>query len=219
MNKFEKQLEKWNKGVLRGAQAKLAKCLQVSTATVALWTTGKRHPSKGYVAKMAQLFHLDIYDVSRLFAPTTLYQSFYTVAPSSSLRDADNIPSQWEQTLQDATVSLPVFSKLPIDYPRHAPTPLARWIMPRNATKGATFLFLLPTKQDPDRLLFIQPYARWENGKKMLCQHGKHYVIAHIKRTAKQCFAYSCNGENIFSLELVPVGIVVREIVNALINA
>ena len=45
MNQFEKQLEKWNNGVLRGAQAKLARILKVSTATVALWTTGKRNPS------------------------------------------------------------------------------------------------------------------------------------------------------------------------------
>ena len=67
MNKFEKQLEKWNGGVLRGAQAKLAKILKVSTATVALWTTGKRHPSKGYAQQMAALFGLDLYGVTRLF--------------------------------------------------------------------------------------------------------------------------------------------------------
>ena len=59
MNKFEKQLEKWNNGVLRGAQAKLAKILNVSTATVAFWATGKRTPSKGYIAQMAQLFGMD----------------------------------------------------------------------------------------------------------------------------------------------------------------
>ena len=67
MNKFEKQLEKWNKGILRGAQAKLAKTLGVSTATTALWTTGKRSPSKGYVEQMAKLFDMDALDVYKLF--------------------------------------------------------------------------------------------------------------------------------------------------------
>ena len=90
MNKFEKQLEKWNKGTLRGAQAKLAKCLRVSTATVAMWATGKRHPSKGFIAKMADLFGLDEYTVARLFS-ANFQQPFIDFSPtrnSYSLRDA-----------------------------------------------------------------------------------------------------------------------------------
>ena len=62
MNKFEKQLEKWNRGVLRGAQARLAKALGVSTATTALWATGKRRPSKGYAEQMARLFGMNAVD-------------------------------------------------------------------------------------------------------------------------------------------------------------
>ena len=119
MNKFEKQLEKWNKGILRGAQSKLAKRLHVSTATVALWTTGQRHPSKGYVAQMAQLFKLDVYDVARLFEHPQIYQPS-TGSNPLGLHETEHVDTRhfthtWPTN--NLTVSLPVFSQLPPSYP------------------------------------------------------------------------------------------------------
>ena len=158
MNKFEKQLEKWNNGILRGAQAKLAKCLQVTTATVALWATGKRHPSKGYIAQMARLFLLDEYSVLRLFTSSNDFPDFYSPTPNRwMLRDEDSSPSI-RTTAAEETVSLPVFTKMPASYPHFLSKDVdSWWTIPASWAPKTRFLFHLPSKNDPGRLLFVEP--------------------------------------------------------------
>ena len=63
MNKFEKQLEKWNNGVLRGAQAKLAKALGVSRQTISSLETGRYNPSIFLAHKIAQYFDATIEEI------------------------------------------------------------------------------------------------------------------------------------------------------------
>lgn len=218
MNRFEKQLEKWNKGILRGAQARLAKLLQVSTATVALWTTGKRHPSKGYVAKMAQLFELDVYDVARLFSPDATYLDTYPAKRPFALYEGNNTSlTRRARPLsgQEAVISLPVFSKLPPHYPHRIPQEAAtHWIVPHQDAKDARFLFRLPCQQDPERLLFIQPCAHWHNKALMLARNGQHYQLAHVQQAHGQLVLLSPAGGDISPQGLTPVGIVVRQVIN-----
>lgn len=206
MNKFEKQLEKWNNGILRGAQSKLAKRLHVSTATVALWATGQRHPSKGYVSKMAHLFKLDVYEVTRLFDPQISYPTTSGTSHPIELHDAKGVenpyfPSNWHSHTN--TVSLPVFTQVPPSFPYYATTDaLEYWVLPTSATQGAQYLFLLPTKDDPIQLLFIKPSKAWVKGRPMLARKKNTYQLISAKCT-KQTFA----------ADLEPVGIIVRQLI------
>ena len=216
MNRFEKQLEKWNNGILRGAQAKLAKCLHVTTATVALWATGKRHPSKGYIAKMSELFSLDEYSVTRLFADTGSYVSnpYFPFSNSSSLCDKDNFdftPTSKPQLNQ--TVSLPVFAKLPPAYPHFISKQVrAWWTMPTREAQNVNFLFLLPTPYDPSRLLFVQARSTWENGKIMLCKSENRYLLVAVTRQNGSWNLKPFEEKASVLTQATPLGVVKRQI-------
>ena len=209
MNNFEKQLEKWNNGVLRGAQAKLAKYLQVTTATVALWATGKRHPSKGYIAQMARLFFLDEYSVARLFSPVSELPKFTTpISNHWMLRDAD-APSQYTFPVREKTVSLPVFSKLPATYPQFLSKEVSYWwTIPAMWAAKTRFLFHLPGKNDPDRLLFVEPCPVWKKGKIMLGKQNRSYTLIQVKYNGTQLVLYSEKGPCISPQQAIPIGIV-----------
>ncbi len=167
MNKFEKQLEKWNHGVLRGAQAKLAKVLGVSTATTALWTTGKRHPSKGYVAQMALLFGMDVYGVLKLFDPRpTLYMDPPLFPQVTALREKDDypyIPPAGQDFAQSNSVRLPFLQTAPQDFDTYDPAwVLEWWSIPRRYAQGALYILRskdagLADAQDDDDLCFVKP--------------------------------------------------------------
>ncbi len=168
MNKFEKQLEKWNGGILRGAQAKLAKILQVSTATVALWATGKRRPSKGFINKMAQLFALDEYAVVRLFPAATLYPELSKNRPAASLRDAQAAENAYSADfLADGgnSVSIPLLTRIGPNFPQYEEENVAEcWTLPRRAALGAKCLVAYPSGKAPEEadLYLIRPGNTWE---------------------------------------------------------
>ena len=187
INKFEKQLEKWNGGVLRGAQAKLARYLHVSTATVALWATGKRRPSKGYAAQMAQLFGLDSYDVMRLFPATTTYPDLASERATQSLRDAqapentysaDNLHLKTPPAAaRSNSVSLPVLMVVPENYPLYKEEDVAEWwTLPLRYAKGAKYLVQLG-HEVPHHLYFIRPETNLIEGKWMLFKTPKGYTV------------------------------------------
>ncbi len=212
INKFEKQLEKWNGGVLRGAQAKLAKLLQVSTATVALWATGKRHPSKGYIAQMSQLFGLDPYDVVRLFAPTTTYPEPAAAAyAAKSLRDAQRPENTYKADFfsqpQSNSISLPLLAVVPADsaHPEKGEV-LEWWTLPLPSAKGAKYLLrgpLYPAKTAD--VYFIKPTDQLTNKTHMLLRINGQYQLA--KTPLKNAISSS---------EVIPLGIVVRKITDVL---
>ena len=219
MYRFEKQLEKWNNGILRGAQSKLAKALHVSTATIALWATGKRHPSKGYVSKMAQLFKLDEYSVSRLFTQASIYNEILPYSAPSQLHDAENpglnypihgwIPNH-------TAVPIPVFNRLPKSFPHYTPSDtLTWWILPPQAIQEAQYLFLLPTPQDLDRILFVRPSNSWIAGKLMLARRKNTYVLVAATIRQKKVMLHTPNGQFFDAKDLEPLGIVLRQVVKS----
>lgn len=217
MNKFEKQLEKWNNGVLRGAQAKLAKCLRVTTATVALWATGKRHPSKGYVAQMARLFTTDEHSVEQLFishpaVPPSGFAPMRATATSWVLHDADDEENCPNYINPHDTVALPVFTQLPPTYPQFAPQQVhAWWRVPRSTAHHLSFLFLLPNRNDPERLLFVHYSPSWQKGKIMLIKHETKYQLAYVREIKPRLVLQPVEKSTVFSRAL-PVGVVSREI-------
>ena len=219
MNRFEKQLEKWNNGTLRGAQAKLAKILRVSTATVALWATGKRHPSKGSVSKMAQLFKLDIYHVARLFTPIPPYADAFLQPQSTSLRDEDSAPLAYHTlpaTRAQKTVSLPLFTELTTQT-NVAPHPREWWNIPATSAKGASFLFMFPQTKGPERILFIRPSTQWQHDTTMLARRGKTYHLVCVSIHRRTVLLTSPKGTALPVSSYKPVGVVTQQITD--INA
>lgn len=187
MNKFEKQLEKWNGGVLRGAQAKLAKILKVSTATVALWTTGKRHPSKGYAQQMAALFGLDLYGVTRLFEDSArvAYPLAAENPPQHFLRESEaSYTARPVLSAQSNSAALPLLAQLP---PEGAPLfedsdVLEWWTLPRLRTRGAQFMLQL----SPNLLAAVKPGPAWEPGEEQLLLTPLGLLAARVYRKDAQ---------------------------------
>ncbi len=226
MNKFEKQLEKWNGGILRGAQAKLAKILHVSTATVALWATGKRRPSKGYVAQMAQLFGLDAYDVMRLFSPTTTYPDLQTVSFARSLRDAqtpentysaDNtlLKIESKTTPLSNSVALPFLTTSPENYPHYKESDVAEWwTVPRRYAKGAKYM-VRDEQSATEELYFICPETDLLEGKVMLVKTPQGYTVKRIYKEKERMVLYCSDGTVFGSFlpqQLQAIGTAVRKI-------
>ena len=180
INKFEKQLEKWNGGVLRGAQAKLARLLQVSTATVALWATGKRRPSKGYVAQMAQLFGLDEFYIMRLFTPATTYPEVNPLSPLPALRDAqtpENTYTADNPATQNNSVSVPLLSAVPLLYPDLTGCEITEWwTLPRQRAQGGKYLLELD-----NALWLIKPTHEFLDGKKMLISAKGSFLLVQVQ--------------------------------------
>ena len=222
MNKFEKALMNWNHGILRGAQAKLAKDLQVSTATVALWATGKRNPSKGYIAMMAKLFNLNEYDVLRLFVPAT-YPDNLPRTDALHENQADSIYNTDTELLtpQSNSVALPYLANVPAGYPDYDQADVIEWwTLPRRYARGAKYLVRccgdsMEGSVGYDDLCLIKPETEFLDGKVMLVKVKEGYLIKRIRKENGKIVLYSDNNKKYqaFAPKMVtPVGLVVRKI-------
>ena len=224
MNKFEKALAAWNNGILRGAQAKLAKVLQVSTATVALWTTGKRNPSKGYVAQMAKLFKMSEESVLRLFMPTTYPDG---AAPAAALYEnsAEGIYNADKEaelvSPQSNSVALPYLANVPAGYPEFDEADVIEWwTLPRRYAKGAKYIVRccgdsMKGSVEYDDLCLIKPTTDFLDGKVMLVKVAEGNLIKRIRKENGKIVLYSDNNKKYkaFAPEMVqPIGLVVRKI-------
>lgn len=216
MNKFEKALMNWNDGILRGAQAKLANKLKVSTATVALWATGKRNPSKGYIALMARLFGMSEYEVLRLFTaasyPDTLHEN-----PAESIYNTDTELL----TPQSNSVALPYLANVPAGYPDYDQADVIEWwTLPRRYARGAKYLVRccgdsMEGSVGYDDLCLIKPETEFLDGKVMLVKVNEGYLIKRIRKENGKVVLYSDNNKKYkaFAPQMVqPVGLVVRKI-------
>ena len=224
MNKFEKALANWNDGTLRGAQAKLAKILKVSTATVALWTTGKRNPSKGYVAQMAKLFGLSEERVLRLFMPTTYPDSASHGAALHENASEGFYNTDMETELvspQSNSVALPYLANVPAGYPEFDEGDVIEWwTLPRRYAKGARYIVRccgdsMKGSVEYDDLCLIKPVHDFLDGKVMLVKVNGGHLIKRIRKENEKIVLYSDNDKKYkaFAPEMVqPVGLVVRKI-------
>ena len=150
MNQFEKQLEKWNHGTLRGAQAKLARLLKVSTATVALWTTGKRNPSKGYIEQMAHLFELPVEALRDVLngKESIAYPQTPFARPAHTLRDSfqeTTYAPRPHLAAQSNSIAIPLLAAAPSGNTVYEDSDVLEWwTLPRQRAQGAKFLIKLP---------------------------------------------------------------------------
>ena len=215
MNRFEKALEKWNNGLLRGAQAKLAQTLGVSTAIVALWASGKRHPSKGFIAKMAKLFRLSVVQTQRLFPAGSACalcedpQEEYLLSETEMLAPQSN------------SVRLPFLASVPAGYPEFDDSNVVEWwTLPRRYAKGAKYLVRccgdsMEGAVGYDDLCLIKPETEFLDGKVMLVKIADGYVIKRIKKEKGKIVLYSDNNKKYKAFspqQAQALGVVVRKI-------
>lgn len=233
MNKFEKQLEKWNNGVLRGAQAKLAKTLGVSTATAALWATGKRRPSKGYVAQMAALFGLDVFGVLKLFdGRSTTYPDPAAQNHLRTLRDKNTSDCSYnagcdekreteEYPAQSNSVTLPFLAIVPLKYPHYDECDVIEWwSVPRRYAQGAKYIIRCADAgldtADADDLCFIKPSEETADGRVMLLANasGKFFLRRVKRQNGKTAFTalYGQRRKSETLANARPLGVAVRRI-------
>ena len=207
MNKFEKQLEKWNNGILRGAQAKLAKVLKVSTATTALWATGKRRPSKGYVAQMARLFNLDVYQVIKLFEAPSAITYIPPAARLHTLHETvgantyhvNSLSREEEYTLQANSVVLPFLDVCPKEYPVFPEENILEcWSVPRRYAQGAKYIVRsselgLKDAQNEMDLCFVRPGTEVSHDQTVILSNDKQIavcrVLKHHNTRSYQCLS------------------------------
>ena len=68
---FKKMLVNWHNGIERGAQAELARKLNITTAMVAFWVTGRQKPGEENLHKMAKLFSVPLTNIKQAFGIDT----------------------------------------------------------------------------------------------------------------------------------------------------
>ncbi len=216
MNKFEKALEKWNGGVLRGAQAKLAKLLGVSTAIVALWVSGKRNPSKGYAQKIADAFGMDLYETLKLFP-----SGYSTHTQNISMLHETPYPETEMLSPQSNSVSLPFLANVPAGFPEFDDSNIIEWwTLPRRYAKGARYIVRccgdsMEGAVGYDDLCLIKPETEFLDGKVMLVKIKDGYVIKRIHKEKGKIVLYSDNNKKYKAFspaQATPIGIVVRKI-------
>lgn len=206
MNKFEKQLEKWNRGVLRGAQARLAKALGVSTATTALWATGKRRPSKGYAEQMARLFSMDAFDVYKLFDGRSIVYPDVPTLSARSLRERRTEDCSYitqnkntdadGPTEQSNSVQLPFLNTVPDESGRYEESDVLEWwTLPRRFAQGAKYILRAADaglkNTTAEDVCFVKPSADMPQGKLVLFRtpEGSHVCRRIVRRGQKTVYA------------------------------
>lgn len=119
-------LQHINDGQLRGAQAKLASDLNISTASVANWFSGKSLPAAVNIKKMAKLYNLSEAEIKKIFLEDN--REFSTSLKAIPLTDKN-------------TISLPILADVPAGLPEFSEADVETfWDIPRWVFPGADFV-------------------------------------------------------------------------------
>ena len=114
-----------NEGQIRGAQAKLASKLGLSTASVANWFSGKSFPSAENIKKMARAYKLDEKELKATFLDDNEFTNAIHAIP---LTDKN-------------TISLPILADVPAGLPDFSEADVETfWDIPRWVFPGADFV-------------------------------------------------------------------------------
>ncbi len=119
-------LQHINDGQTRGAQAKLASDLQISTASVANWFSGKSFPAAENIKKMAKLYSLTESEIKKIFLEEG--REFSSSLKAIPLTDKN-------------TISLPILADVPAGLPEFSDADVETfWDIPRWVFPGADFV-------------------------------------------------------------------------------
>lgn len=125
-NDFRKMLVKWHDDIERGAQAELARKLNVTTAMVAFWVTGRQKPGEENLKKIAKLFGVSVSELKEVF----------------DIEDKEFSRSIRMTPLTDKnTISLPILADVPAGLPDFSDKDVETfWDIPRWVFPGADFV-------------------------------------------------------------------------------
>ena len=125
-NDFRKMLVKWHDDIERGAQAELARKLNVTTAMVAFWVTGRQKPGEENLKKIAKLFGVSVSELKEVFGIEN--KEFSRSIRMTPLTDKN-------------TISLPILADVPAGLPDFSDKDVETfWDVPRWLFPGADFV-------------------------------------------------------------------------------
>lgn len=125
-NDFRKMLVKWHDDIERGAQAELARKLNVTTAMVAFWVTGRQKPGEENLKKIAKLFGVSVSELKEVFGIED--KEFSRSIRMTPLTDKN-------------TISLPILADVPAGLPDFSDKDVETfWDIPRWVFPGADFV-------------------------------------------------------------------------------
>lgn len=91
MNK-EELLKKWNNGILRGSQAKLAEKLAVASPTISEWISGKKSPSEENIKKMSKIFNNTEEEIKGIFGISDRRSRAKGLSSADFIAAEENVP-------------------------------------------------------------------------------------------------------------------------------
>lgn len=68
--KFLNLLIKWNNGIKRGAQVKMAKTLEIKESIVSMWVSGAQVPGEANILKMSAILGVSVQQLNKIFNRT-----------------------------------------------------------------------------------------------------------------------------------------------------
>ena len=123
---FRKMLVKWHNDIERGAQAELARKLNVTTAMVAFWVTGRQKPGEENLKKIAKIFDVPLANLKAAFGIED--KEFSRTIRMTPLTDKN-------------TISLPILADVPAGLPDFSDADVETfWDIPRWVFPGADFV-------------------------------------------------------------------------------
>ena len=123
-------LKRANGGILRGAQANLARKLGIGESSVSRWLDGKAKPSEQYVLAISRLVGCSPADVLSAFGIKEKSDEF---APLSSVQGAPLTPNN--------TVTLPILADVPAGMPEYSDRDVEQFVdFPRFLFPGADYV-------------------------------------------------------------------------------
>lgn len=129
----EQLLKAINYGKMRGAQALLASKLNISTASVANWFSGRNYPTEENIKKIANIYNFDIDEVRRAFYP---YDDKQEQNKTDYLREVEAVPLTPNNTIQ-----LPILADVPAGLPEYSDRDVEMFVdIPRFLFPGADFI-------------------------------------------------------------------------------
>lgn len=124
-------LMRFNGGILRGSQVRLARKLHVTEASVSRWVDGSQKPSEQYILAMARLVGCNPSEVAEAFG--VLEKKTDEFAPLSSVRGIPLTPNN--------TITLPILADVPAGLPEFSDRDIEQFVdFPRFIFPGADYI-------------------------------------------------------------------------------
>lgn len=129
----------------RGSQALLASKLNITTASVANWFSGRNYPTDENISRIAKAYKLDVDEVRRAFYEEESYGSgniFTKRVETPAIKSEDN--SRFVKMIPltpNNTVQLPILADVPAGLPEYSDRDVEMFIdIPRFLFPGADFI-------------------------------------------------------------------------------